>query len=99
MCNYNLNPDLSYNLYKKYFALSNRHIRVKLKNDSIINGKIIGFFHGNEDNNEPYISKWHIIEQSEKIGYDYLGFLVGYIISQNEIERVYFYEDQSEMIF
>ena len=91
----------SLELYEYYFARPNRVIEITLKNNSIFTGVIIGFFKGDEDAREPYILKWHIVSEEDKMsfGRDAFGFLIGEIISHKDISQVKFHEDNSTMTF
>jgi len=96
-----LETDFSKILYKKYFSQSNRLIEVTLKNERKINGVFISFFLGEYDYNEPYIRKWHIVEEKHKMtsGIDAFGFRLGEIIEQKDIKSIKFLDDNSEIIF
>jgi hypothetical protein len=90
-----MKTDLSLVLYKKYFKLKNRQIKIELKNHSVVFGKFVGFLKGNSS----YISKWHFVESNALIGIDAFGFLVGQLINQNDILRITFMEDNAIMNF
>ncbi len=90
-----MKTDLSLVLYEKYFKLKNQLIEVELKNHKLIKGKFIGFFRGNST----YISKWHLVNANVLFGLDSFGFLVGEIISQKDIFKIKFLEDNSIMNF
>ena len=72
-----------------------------MEGGSIFKGVIVGFFKGDEDNNEPYIVKWHIVPESRKIklGMDGFGIIKGEFIETNDIVKVNFYSDNSVILF
>ncbi len=90
--------DLSIELYQKYFSLTNNEIEITLKDDSILKGKIIGYYKSADDKN-PYIFKWHIANTTSFLGIDTFGFLEGEIILHKNIKTIYFYEDKSILQF
>jgi hypothetical protein len=92
------NKDLSFELYQKYFSLTNIEIEITLKDSSILKGKILGYFYDNENSN-PQISKWHIANTNCFLGIDAFGFLEGEIILHKNISSIYFYEDKSILKF
>jgi hypothetical protein len=92
-----MEKDLSRELYDKYFRLTNRHIQVTLSNGRTIQGIIIGFFRGNEHGHDSYISRWHVVIDTEEMsmGQGIFGGLTGEIINQEDIMEVLFEEDKS----
>lgn len=93
--------NLSEQLYQKYFNLTNRTIEVTLKNGRKITGVFVSFCLGEEERNEPYTTKWHIVNEKDKhtLGIDAFGFLIGEYIEQKDIESIKFFDDNSEMKF
>jgi hypothetical protein len=93
--------DSSIWLHHKYFRLKNRKIRIKLKNGKTISGIIHGFYHGDEEKGENRYWMWHIIpsEAIYHFGVDPFGFSVGETINHQNIESIFFEEDQTEMTF
>lgn len=55
--NINDSVDLSFMLYQKYFSLTNREIEITFKGNIVLTGKFFGFFRGEEDSSDPYITK------------------------------------------
>lgn len=96
-----METDLSRVFFEKYFLLINRNIIVKLRNGNSIKGIIIGFYRGEPDSHDTYITGWHIIHPEDKVflGLDTFGYMTGVIIQQKDIAEVYFEQDQSSMKF
>lgn len=96
-----METDFSKILYEKYFSRSNRLIEVTLKNGRKISGVFISFFLGDQDTNEPYIRRWHIVEEKYKmtLGIDAFGFRIGELINQQDIISIRFLDDNSKMQF
>ena len=97
--NVNGKVDLSVELFQKYFSHTNKEIKIVLKNKSILNGIFIGFFKGDEDSMDSYISKWHFTHTGKSLGTDTFGYLEGQIIYQKDIAKITFTEDNTFMIF
>lgn len=94
------NKDLSFELYKKYFSLTDNEIEITLKDNSILKGKIVGYYKNEEGGNKNlYISRWHIANTNSFLGIDAFGFLQGEIILHKNISSIYFYEDKSILKF
>ncbi len=89
------NTDVSYTLYKKYFLLATNEVEIMLKNNTILKGKIVGYFKNENENDIPFIIKWHIAETTSFLAIDVFGFLQGSIIKHSDISSVFFYEDGS----
>ncbi|MEP7321020.1 MAG: hypothetical protein ABI761_03835 [Saprospiraceae bacterium] len=80
--------DFSRVFYEKYFKGKDRVIEVCLKNGRKITGAFVTFFVGERDRREPFITRWHIVDEKYKknFGIDEFGFPTGEIIDQNDIE-------------
>jgi hypothetical protein len=92
-----MEKDFSRILYEKYFSLTNRNIEIALKNGKVVRGMIIGFYRNGEYSNKPYILKWHIVNENDKmsLGVDSFGFMIGEIIKTTDIAQVRFIADGS----
>lgn len=93
--------DFSKIFYDKYFSSNNRLVEVTMRNGRKITGVFVSFFLGEKDYNEPYIRRWHIVEEKQKmtLGIDAFGFCIGEVINQQEIESVKLLNDNSIMKF
>lgn len=71
-----------------------------LKDGRVVKGIICGFFKGDKDLDEPYIIKWHIVNEQKykRFSSNFLGSITGEIIKQEDIHEVYYYEDSKEKI-
>ncbi len=96
-----MKTDYSRIFYNKYFGLANRNIEVRMKNGKIIQGIIIGFYRSCDDDAIPCITRWHIVDEKDKMcfGTDSLGCMTGQIIKQKEIASVKFFDDDTTMNF
>ena len=96
-----MKKDLSRLLYDKYFGLQNRNIEVKLKNGTVFCCVIIGFYKTGEEEDRPYINKWHIapVTDKNKLGINALDLLNGKTIDEEDITEVTFMEDGSVLRF
>jgi hypothetical protein len=95
----NSNNDLSFEVYQKYFSVINPQIEITLKNTEIVKGKIVGYFYGDINSADSFIVKWHIAHVDNFTGTDTFGHLEGYIIKQQDIASVLFFEDNTLMCF
>lgn len=93
--------DFSKVLFEKYFSSSDRLIEVTLRNGRKITGVFVSFFHGDQSRNEPYVIKWYIVPEINKMttGMDAVGFGLGELINQKDIRSVTFLDDYSQMQF
>lgn len=91
--------DLSYLLYEKYYNLNNPIIEIVMKNNEVLKGGFHGFFKGDTSKNEPYIIKWHFVEEDSFFGIGLFEELIGHYIYQSEIKCIKFLEDGSSINF
>ena len=87
--------DYSIEIYKKYYNSENRILQILLKDGSILEGRFVGFFHGDQKTGEPFIVKWHFITKDEITRYNTSISIegipeVGRIINQKEIKSITF---------
>jgi len=92
-----METDASKQLYRKYYGLTNRKIKITLKDGKCIEGVIAGFFRGYAESNETFITQWHIVDGTQVI--EITDNSPGIFVKQNEIAEVYFEEDHSTMTF
>lgn len=72
-----------------------------LKNGRHIKGVIVGYFKGDELSDEPYIMRWHIVDENDSttMGFDTFGCLIGELVDHANIAEVYIQEDGSFIKF
>lgn len=58
-----MKTDYSTEIYDKYYNIKNRIVVITLKDNSVLEGMLVGFIHGDSD--EPFIIKWHFIKKEE----------------------------------
>jgi hypothetical protein len=84
--------DYSKEIYEKYLN-KKEVLKISLRNGSIVEGKLIGFFHGNKEH-DPFIIKWHFIPSDESVLDNIMAEEVedqnGYILKQEDIVKVSF---------
>jgi hypothetical protein len=96
-----MQTDQSNELYHRYFALADPVVTVILKNGEMLSGVFVDFFRGEEDFDEPYVTRWHLVAEKEKkgLGTDGLGFPIGTFILQDDIAEIRFRQNNSVMKF
>lgn len=82
--------DMSRQFYDLYFISDNHDITVILKNGKKIRGVFIAVFKGDESIGEPFIKRWHIVEEKYKLslGINAFGYLIGEYVNQEEIFQI-----------
>lgn len=58
-----MKTDTSNDYYRFFYNSGDRLLRLTLKDGKVLEGRFIGFFHGEEERNEPYIVKWHFLQK------------------------------------
>ena len=91
-----MKTDFSFFIYDKYYSLTNRRMKLILKDGRHVQGFICGFFRGDPESDDPYIIKWHIVSEGEKnrFGTNIFGCITGEIIRQEDIAEIYFNENK-----
>ena len=86
--------DFSQDILEKYYN-QNRIVEITLKDNTILEGILSSFIHGDENEGEPFIIKWHFIDKDEIDKQDPLISVEGYeetgkIINQKDIKSIKF---------
>ena len=87
--------DFSKEIYETYYNAKGRILEITLKDNTVLEGVFISFFHGDADLGEPYIIRWHFIDKKE-IQNDHIPFpmdediTIGKIINQEDIKSIKF---------
>jgi hypothetical protein len=87
--------DYSKEIYDKYFNPKGKPLKIILQDNTILEGRFVGFFHGDTESGEPFIIKWHFIPDEDLDKY-HSGLLpeakqgFGSIIKQEDIKSVTF---------
>lgn len=89
--------DYSKEIYEKFFSSEGRILTIFLKDGSVAEGILVGFFRGDVEAGEPYIIKWHFIPEPDIEKYHSIALAeikneFGRLIRQEEINRVQFKE-------
>jgi hypothetical protein len=84
--------DYSREIYLKYFNTEGKFIKVTLKNNKVLEGIFVGFFH--PDDKSEYIFKWHFMMKEEIKEFNRAGAEekeeLGQMILQKDIKSVAF---------
>ena len=97
-----MKKDSSKLVYQKYYTLVNRNVIFTLNDTHIFRGQIIGYYKGDLDSNEPYISRWHLYncpQNSLNVNDELFGSMIGEIISHADIKSVQFEDDNAIINF
>ena len=86
-----MKTDKSKIVYDKLDEVQNKKVKLHLSNNEVKIGFLIGFFHGENE----FIERWLFQEAEELI----FNPEEGEIIQQNDILEIYFYEDDSQILF
>jgi hypothetical protein len=86
-----MNTDKSKILYNKLDEVQNKKVKLQLINNEIKSGFLIGFFHGENE----FIERW-IFQEAEELIFNPEE---GEIIKQKDISEVFFFDDNSQIIF
>jgi len=92
-----MNEDLSKEIFDKYYD-SGKILRITLTDHNVLEGLLVGFYHGESDN-DPYIIRWRFVHESQAKAYKKAiaanqNDNEAEIINQNDIQRVAFkYKD------
>jgi len=49
-------------IFKTYYWPDGKLLKVYLSNGIELEGRFIGYFHGDAESNEPFIIKWHFLQ-------------------------------------
>lgn len=86
-----MNTDKSKIVYDKLDEVQNKKVKLHLVNHKIKTGFLIGFFHGDKE----FIERWLFQEVEELI----FNPEEGEIIQNKDILEVFFFDDNSQIIF
>jgi hypothetical protein len=86
-----MNTDKSKILYNKLDEVQNKKVKLQLINNEIKSGFLIGFSHGENE----FIERW-IFQEAEELIFNPEE---GEIIKQKDISEVFFFDDNSQIIF
>ena len=56
--------DYSQFIYDTYYS-ANKPLKITLKNGRVLEGKLVGVFHGDPDSDDPYVTRWHFVGLGE----------------------------------
>jgi hypothetical protein len=60
-----MKEDYSQEIFSKYYNSKDQVLEITLKDNTVLEGILTSFFHGDEDEGEPYICKWHFIDKHD----------------------------------
>lgn len=87
--------DNSKEIYKNFSENKEKLLEVTLKNGKVLTGIFVSFVHGDEDSNEPFIIKWHFINEGDIEKHKHMFSIdgnedIGIMIEQKDIVQVKF---------
>ncbi len=87
-----MEKDSSKDIYEAFIRSKNKHVEVLFQDGKVETGIFVGFFIGDKEIDEPYISGWHFIpdEHWESYIYNSSVFGNGKIIASRDIKEVKF---------
>ena len=90
-----MTTDYSKEIYHKYYNIKDRILIITLKDNTILEGVLVGFIHGDPD--DSFIIKWHFVDKKDlKAFHEGLDVSIegnqdkGRIIEQKDIKNVHF---------
>lgn len=84
-----MKQDLSYRIYLELYVNMQREVEVVLKNNKKITGVITGYFKGDVDSGESYISRWCIDNlYAPLLNFSDLNFSHKQIINHHDIKKI-----------
>jgi hypothetical protein len=90
-----METDYSREIYKKYLNSKDRILVITLRDNTILEGILVSFIHGNPEEGESFIKSWHFIDKNEievyrlDISLD-SNLDIGRMIEQKNIQQVSF---------
>ena len=92
-----MEKDFSKEIYDKYYNSKDKILIITLKDNTFLEGILVSFMHGDPEDGEPFINKWHFVDKDEMDEYN-KGLDValennqdkGRIIAQKDIKDVRF---------
>ncbi len=91
-----MKTDKSKILYDKLDEVQNKKVKLHFKNGEIKTGIVVGFFHGDDEYVERWIFKETDDETNEAI---LLNAEEGDMVKHKDILEVFFFDDNSQIIF
>lgn len=91
-----MNTDKSKIMYDKLDEVAHKKVKLHLKNGEIKTGVIVGFFHGDAE----YVERWVFQETDDETDETItLDAEDGEIIKHKDILEIFFFDDNSQIIF
>lgn len=89
--------DYSKEIFENYYRPNEKRIlEITLKDDTVLEGIFISFFHGEEDSDEPFIIKWHFLDKNDIDNHSLISLDgsedYGKILKQEDIKSIKFKE-------
>lgn len=92
-----MEKDPSREIYDNYYNIKDRTVVITLRDNTMLEGKLVSFFHGDKDADEPFVVQWHFVDKNEIDEYQKGLKLsidgnqdVGIIIKQEDIKEIRF---------
>ena len=95
-----MKTDFTRILYNRYFSNTGREIEITLRNGLIVKGAIIGFCKTGDEEDIPYVSRWHMVTSEDRVNKraGELDIPPDIFIYSKDIASVTFCDDNSVLI-
>jgi hypothetical protein len=81
--------DYSQYIYDKFYP-ANKPLKITLQNGDILEGELIGCFHGDPNSDDPFVTRWHYVGKGEENLSPIGNGEQGAILEQEDIKTVEF---------
>lgn len=86
--------DYSKEIFEKYFSVKNKTLVITLNDGTVLEGFLVSFSHGDEGSDDPFIVRWHFVDQRDMSKYEKMfsigGEETGRSLEQRDIKNVHF---------
>ncbi len=88
--------DFSREIFEKYYNSNGRILKISLRDQTELEGLLVGFYHGDEDEDEPFIYKWDFIDKNNITD---LEKILPLSFDDQKAERIIFQKDIESVTF
>lgn len=57
--------DFSKEIYNNYYNVKDRIVEITMKDNTVLEGTLVSFFHGDKDADEPFVTQWHFVNKKD----------------------------------
>lgn len=82
--------DLSFEFFRAYSERPDGIVQFILRDGTVFSGVISGFVKGNPALNEPFVIRWHLVNEKDKLSLDFdpIGNRLGTVIEQEDVSEM-----------